>query len=160
MVNQMESARGADMAATPAPVYRRGLARIVDAIGLLGVFWLLMQSIPRIIGYSEDGTGAGILAILITLSLTIAYEVISIGWKGRSLGKAAFKLRVIRLDTGRPGYREAALRALIPSLLLLILAIPLYPVPYLIAAILPGHRWPNDSIAGTRVVSSEHAAEG
>ncbi|MBM3674020.1 MAG: RDD family protein [Actinobacteria bacterium] len=63
-------------------------------------------------------------------------------------------LEVVRIEDGRrPGLGRSFLRSLLPTVVLIVF-FPLYPLPFVAAAVAKGHRWPNDRLARTRVVCS------
>jgi uncharacterized RDD family membrane protein YckC len=101
-------------------------------------------------GPSDDGTGVMLGAIVATFLSYFSYEVLAVAIWGRTLGKLACGLRVVRQATGgRPGLSRGLQRNLLPTAALCFF--PLYPVAWMLA--LGGdHRWPNDSLAGTAVV--------
>lgn len=91
-----------------------------------------------------------LVALDVTFVLCLLHELLGVAFWGRTLGKQVLGLRVVPAEgAGRPGLWAAARRLLIPTALLIFL---LYPLPFLVAAVTPGHRWPHDSLAGTRVV--------
>jgi uncharacterized RDD family membrane protein YckC len=93
-----------------------------------------------------------LIALAITLCGYVLHEIVIVGVTGRSFGKTIFGLRVIRVERDAvPGIGRAALRALIPTAIL-VFFFPAYPVPYLIELLTPDGRWPNDALAGTCVV--------
>lgn len=136
-----------------APIGRRAIARLVD-FGLgLAVFIGLVITVSAASGPSPDGTGIMLVALVATFLIYLLYEVVTVALWGRTLGKQLMGLEVVRADDGgRPGLRRSFLRNLVPTLLL-VGFFPLYPLPYLVAAIVKDHRWPNDRLAGTRVVA-------
>lgn len=140
-------------AVSDAPIAKRAAARLLDFAVGVAVFVALVVVIGAAVGPSPDGTGVVVVAIVAAFLVYVLYEVILVGVWGRTLGKQLLGLQVIGdRDGGRPGLRRALLRNLVPTLVL-IGFFPLYPVPYLLAAVAKDHRWPNDRLAGTRVVS-------
>jgi len=132
-----------------APVGRRAAARLIDfAIGLV-VFVAMIAAVGAAAGPSPDGTGIVIVAVVSTFVLVVIYEVVLVAWWGRTLGKQLMGLEIVRADgAGLPGLRRSMLRSLIPTVLSVVL---LYPLPFLIAAVVKDHRWPHDRLAGTQV---------
>jgi len=102
-------------------------------------------------GPSPDRTGVMLVAFSGTFLAYLLYEVMFVAAWGHTLGKQMLGLAVIRVDGSRPGLRRAFLRALVPTVVLLVF-FPIYPLAYLVTAFAASHRWPNDRLAGTRVV--------
>ncbi len=135
-----------------SPIARRAVARLIDFSLGLALFFAMAAIISAAGGHTPDGTGVMIGAIGITFLLDLAYEVILIAALGRTLGKQLMGLEVVRADgRGRPGLRRSSLRNLVPTVLL-VGFFPLYPLPYLAAAVAKDHRWPHDRLAGTCVI--------
>lgn len=141
------------MAHKPAPVARRACARLIDfAVGVV-LFVRLVVTVSAAAGPSPDGTGVMLVAIIVTFLAYLVYEVFLVAVWGATLGKQVTGLEVVRVDDGgRPGLRRSFLRSLAPTLLS-VGFFPLYPLPYVAAAIAKDHRWPHDRLAGTRVVA-------
>jgi uncharacterized RDD family membrane protein YckC len=132
-----------------ALVARRAAARTIDTLIGFATF-LAIASAYAYAFRSEDGTGAMIVAIGLTFVLYLLHELLGVAFWGRTLGKRLLGLRVVPAEgTGRPGLWAGFRRLLIPTALLFFL---LYPLPFLVAAAAPGHRWPHDRLAGTRVI--------
>jgi uncharacterized RDD family membrane protein YckC len=136
----------------PVAVVRRAVARLTDfAVGIATFFGLILvfQMSP---GSPVDGTGAFLVASSVTFILYLLYEVGCVAVWGQTLGKWLTGLAVVRhSDGGKPGLVRAFLRNLVPTALL-IGFFPLYPLPYVLAAVVGDHRWPHDRLAGTAVV--------
>lgn len=137
----------------PASVARRAAARLVDFTICTAIFVLLMYLLALASSRPEDGTGILLISITGTFMIYIVYEVGLMGLLGRTAGKHLMGIEVIRIaDGGRPGVGQSFLRSLVPTLLL-VGFFSLYPLPYLLAAAMGDHRWPNDRLAGTWVVA-------
>lgn len=136
------------------PLGKRAAARLVDfAIGV-ALLVAMVVAVSTAAGPSPDGTGVMLVSIVCTFFVYLSYEVLLVGFLGRTLGKQLMGLEVVRVgDGGRPGLRRSFLRHLLP-MLLLVGFFPLYPLPYIAAAMAKDHRWPHDRLAGTRVVVS------
>lgn len=92
-----------------------------------------------------------LVSIVVAFLTYLLYEVVLVGVWGHTLGKQVKGLKVVRIDTGDPpGLWRSFLRNLVPTISLVFF--PLYPLPYIAAAIAKDHRWPHDRLAGTRVV--------
>lgn len=91
----------------------RGAAAAVDLVvqGLL--LWGLALLVALSAGVADDAVLAG-LALLAVVAILIGYPVL---WetltRGRSLGKLALGLRVVRDDGGPESFRQALVRALV-----------------------------------------------
>jgi uncharacterized RDD family membrane protein YckC len=121
------------------------------AVGVV-LFVGLVVTVSAAAGPSPDGTGVMLVAIVATFLVYLLYEVVLVAVWGRTLGKQMMGLEVVRADDdGRPGLWRSFLRNLVPTVLL-VAFFPLYPVPYVAAAVAKDHRWPHDRLAGTRVV--------
>lgn len=143
----------ASRATLPAPVARRAVARLIDftlgGVAFVGLTFVVALNAGR----PADGTGVMLVAIGVTFLVVFVYEVVLVAVWGRTLGKQLMGLVIVRaVDGGRPGLVRALLRNLLPTVLL-IGFFPLYPLPYLVAAVFGDHRWPHDRLAGTRVVA-------
>jgi uncharacterized RDD family membrane protein YckC len=113
---------------------------------------LLIWLVGATSGSSPDGTGVVLVAIVGTFLVYLVYEVVLVAMCGQTVGKRVMGVEVVQADDGaRPGLRRSFLRSLLPTVLLVVF-FPLYPTPYVAAAIAKDHRWPHDRLAGTRVV--------
>lgn len=96
-----------------ARVPSRGLAFALDALLqlalLLGLLYLGSRVADGLDGAA--GAAAGILvAVAVLVGYPVTWETLT---RGRSPGKAAFGLRVVRDDGGPAGFRQALVRALL-----------------------------------------------
>lgn len=140
--------------AADAPLGMRAAARLLDFAVGVALLVAMVVAVGTAAGPSPDGTGVMLVSIVCTFFVYLPYEVLLVGLLGRTLGKQVMGLEVIRVGDGeRPGIRRSFLRNLLP-MLLLVGFFPLYPLPYLAAAMAKDHRWPHDRLAGTRVVVS------
>lgn len=138
--------------AVHTPVARRAVARVIDFAAGVAMFFGLMLLLALAAGRPDDGTGVLLVSVAVTFVAYLLYEVIFVAVWGRTLGKQVMGLEVVRdRDGGRPGFGRSLLRNLVPTLLL-VGFFPLYPLPYVLAAVIGDHRWPHDRLAGTRVV--------
>ncbi len=88
----------------------RGAARLIDALGflvLVGIGVTLSETIL------PSGSLINIALLILFLVLLFFYPAVSeTYWRGRTVGKAAFGLRVVTLEAGPIGFREAMIRSL------------------------------------------------
>jgi uncharacterized RDD family membrane protein YckC len=94
----------------PARLGSRLLAKILDLlvqIALLIVLSLVLSS-------PDDSAAAAAMALAVSVLVLVGYPLVSETlWRGRTLGKAALGLRVVRDDGGPIRFRHALVRALV-----------------------------------------------
>ena len=91
------------------------------------------------------------LGVIATLVIAIA-QVGLMGTAGRTYGKLAMHLRVVRVDGGKPSFGAAGvMRTLLPGILW-IFCPPFAVIDVLVGAVRGDHRCLHDLFAGTRVV--------
>ncbi len=97
----------------PASVALRGLALALDLVVLLVAFWAISWLLVRLIAASDVAAQQAWLVtaqVLVLLVLPVTVETLS---RGRSLGKLAAGLRVVRDDGGPIRLRQAMMRGLL-----------------------------------------------
>jgi len=91
-----------------AGVGHRGAARLID----LAVLLALAGGITQLADYLP-GTAAVVVQLVAFLLLFFGYPVVAeTYYRGRTIGKAALGLRVVTLEAGPIGFREAMIRSL------------------------------------------------
>lgn len=137
-------------------IARRFGARIFDVF-LVGGVWTITVRV-----FTDEGTdpssGLSYGLILGGYALLAAYEIPSTALAGRTLGKLAFGLRVVRFEGGGPpGWRASVLRFLTPVLAGLVpfVGIVLSPVLQLWFLWDPLRRNIPDKVAGTIVLHAD-----
>ena len=122
----------------------RLLAKLIDLILQLIVFFLLILIVAQVPGSDTDAGAAIVLCVLVVVF--VGYNVIlETVWRGRTPGKAALGLRVVRDDGGPVRFRHALVRGI------------MFPLeswgPALVASVFSkrGKRF-GDMLAGTIVV--------
>lgn len=106
------SGEGVRLALAPAGVGTRVIAAVLDAIAqFLGLFVLFLIDIPLAGG--TDVAAFDALVITETVLVLAGYPIV-MEWlsRGRTLGKMALGLRVVRDDGGPIGFRHALVRGL------------------------------------------------
>ena len=90
----------------------RLLAALIDAV-VQAVLFVLLSLLFALVGSANQAAAAAeVIGILLVVGL--AYPVLSETlWRGRTLGKAAVGLRVVRDDAGPIGFRQAFVRGLV-----------------------------------------------
>ena len=122
----------------------RLLAKLIDLILQFIVFFLLILIVAQVPGSDTDAGAAVVLCVLVVAF--VGYNVIlETVWRGRTPGKAALGLRVVRDDGGPVRFRHALVRGI------------MFPLeswgPALVASVFNkrGKRF-GDMLAGTIVV--------
>lgn len=98
------------ISASLASIGRRVLARLTDGLILLPIL-----GISYVLNSATSASAPVIAWALLGAGLTAAYEVALIATRGQTLGKMAFKLRVVVANDGSvPGWERAAARLALP----------------------------------------------
>ncbi len=98
---QIETAQNVSIYQNVAGIGDRILAYIVDIL-ILFAYWLLSIFVLGAIGTDNDDFWVFIMVLgLPTFLYHLFFETF---WDGRTLGKAALKLRVVKLDGSKPGF--------------------------------------------------------
>jgi len=106
----------------------RALARLIDSVILYILVWILWAvilggasaAVTNDDGTVSDAAAGGILgalfgAFVITIVLTIAYEVVLTAIKGQTVGKMIMGIKVVRSRDGQlPGFGPSFMRWLLP----------------------------------------------
>ncbi len=101
----------------PAGVATRGLAFLIDLMAQITVSVILELLVFRFIVGVDPAAAAAIavvLSVLVTLGYPVLFETLT---RGRTPGKMALGLRVVRDDGGPIRFRHALMRGLVGSLL-------------------------------------------
>jgi uncharacterized RDD family membrane protein YckC len=142
----------------PAALGRRAAARVLDVLLILvGPAAVAWWEAKRAEGFDALAPLFLLLAWLL-VGLPV-YEMVSVGWFGQSVGKAAMRVHVVTTAGSLPSWRQATARAALLALPMALLVSPLFPVTlaYLIWLVVdltrrPQHRSWVDRLAGTVVV--------
>jgi uncharacterized RDD family membrane protein YckC len=130
-----------------APIGRRALAAVTDAVFCFGIWFLFI----RFFGHYNDATGqyevVGLPALCL-FSATAAYWILQEWLWGRTLGKAMLDLRVVSLR-GRPCSFSQSLKR---NVLRILDFFGFYLVAYIAAKLNPWHQRLGDQWARTLVV--------
>jgi uncharacterized RDD family membrane protein YckC len=91
----------------------RGIAALID----FAVVWLvliILLIVVAAVGLSVDSDTEGALSLVVLVAVVLGYPVaMETLWHGRTLGKAAMGLRVVRDDGGPIRFRHAFVRGLV-----------------------------------------------
>ena len=160
-VNGLVSAEAVEIELRPARLPSRALALLLDCLVMIAPGFLVLALVRQILVHLDAALGSAALTVGIVL-IFVGYPVLSETYlDGRSAGKRALGLRVIREDGGPLRARHAFTRALVgfavefPGTLLLFLCWPAGIITMLASA--QGRRL-GDLAAGTLVVHERDAA--
>jgi len=157
--------------AADAPLWRRGLARLVDMGVVFFLLWLLV--VLQVLWFMDEATqrldpapwGRAFVPLVIFLVLFAIYEVVFLRWNaGQTPGKQHFGVRVVVMADGAdPSLARAVGRWVIPGLVLLAwplwLGLALLGLTAVTLPFGPGRRAIHDRVAGTRIVRYVHVEE-
>lgn len=138
----------------PAGLGTRLLAVVIDVVTNVVVLVLLVLLLLRVVEGSDPAFAATVVVLLSTLVLVIVPAVVETLSRGRSLGKWALGLRVVRDDGGPIRSRQAVARALV-GLGEVYLLLGALSAPFVLATE-RGKRL-GDMLAGTYVVNERTA---
>jgi uncharacterized RDD family membrane protein YckC len=97
----------------PASFATRGLAFVLDAVIQIGLLFAAMFAAPFVLGDIDAAALSAVLVLLLVgvlVALPVTVETLS---RGRSVGKLALGLRVVRDDGGPVRLRQALVRGLV-----------------------------------------------
>ncbi|MEX2349576.1 MAG: RDD family protein [Flavobacteriaceae bacterium] len=107
---QIETAQNVTISQNIAGIGDRILAYIIDSV-LIGVYFLIVFYIFGITGVDFDSTFLFIMTI--GLPVFIYHLLWETFWNGQSPGKAAMKIRVVKVDGSKPAFPNYLLRWLL-----------------------------------------------
>jgi len=137
----------------PATLSARARAAVVDVSMMsLPVLVLGMAAFMRLSGVPSPKLSTLVtLGVVATVVIAVA-QVGLMGAAGRSYGKLAMRLRVVRVDGGKPSFGAAGvMRTLLPGILWIAFP-PFAALDVLVGVLRKDHRCLHDLFAGTVVV--------
>jgi uncharacterized RDD family membrane protein YckC len=90
----------------------RLLAKLIDLILQFIVFFLLVLVLGQVVSGSDDDGSAAIVLCILVLTFVGYNVLLETVWRGRTPGKAALGLRVVRDDGGPVRFRHALVRGI------------------------------------------------
>jgi uncharacterized RDD family membrane protein YckC len=91
----------------------RLIAKIIDSVAQFVLFGLFLVVLGGALSGSSDSALGAALSVSVALLVFVGYNVIlETAWRGRTLGKAALGLRVVRDDGGPVRFRHALVRGI------------------------------------------------
>ena len=134
----------------------RAVARLVDALAQGGLLLGLVLLVTLTAGAASDAVSAA-LGILVLVLVLLAYPItLETLLRGRTPGKAAMGLRVVRDDGGPIGFRQALVR----GLAVLVDLPTVFTVSVVCMLLHPRGKRLGDLLAGTVVLQERVAASG
>jgi uncharacterized RDD family membrane protein YckC len=112
-VTELVVAEGVALELRPARLGSRAVALMLDAVLMVVIFLICYSIISALVNSGSSGDTTDALHTVTLVLVGIGYPVVSesVG-SGRSIGKLAAGLRVVRLDGGPERFRHALVRAL------------------------------------------------
>jgi uncharacterized RDD family membrane protein YckC len=90
----------------------RLLAKLLDLVLQFIVFFLLVLVVGQLVSGSDDDASAAIVLCILVLTFVGYNVLLETVWRGRTPGKAALGLRVVRDDGGPVRFRHALVRGI------------------------------------------------
>jgi uncharacterized RDD family membrane protein YckC len=132
----------------PASFASRALSLLLDAFVYFGLLWVSFFVVITVASTLDDAGAAAVVLVTTILFVLVVPVAIETGTRGRSIGKYAAGLRVVRDDGGPIRFRQAFVRGLLA-------VVEVYGLPFvaLISALVSarGKRL-GDLLAGTYVI--------
>ena len=101
---QIETAQNVSIYQNVAGIGERILAFLIDAL-VLFAYWILAMILIAALDLDMNGDWEIIsFVMVIGLPVFLYHLLFETFWDGRSLGKSAMKLRVVKLDGSKPGF--------------------------------------------------------
>lgn len=168
-IEQLSHTRPLETTYPPAAMWRRVLARIIDAVTVFFLLWVLVVLqvlffMPNLVDAVDPGPwGQYLVPAIFFLVLHAVYEVVFHTWnRGQTPAKDLLKIRVERVADGAdPTLTQSILRWVLPGGLQFVPPVPLGSVAVGLTATSafdPDRRMLHDRIAGTRVVAFDRNA--
>ena len=113
MQDEILIGEGVVLDARPASFASRLLGAIVDVL-VLGVVGTVLLTLGSLIGFQLDPAASAALGVaMIVLVLVVIPTTVETLTRGRSLGKLAAGIRIVRDDGGPVRFRHAVIRSLV-----------------------------------------------
>ncbi|WBL21029.1 RDD family protein [Zunongwangia sp. HRR-M8] len=110
---QIETAQNIGIQQNSASIGDRILAFLIDLfiIAAYGILSMLLLA-----GLEADRFGEGVYYVVIGLPIFLYYLLFETFWDGRTPGKSALKIRVVKLDGSRPAFSNYLIRWLLRTI--------------------------------------------
>jgi uncharacterized RDD family membrane protein YckC len=131
-----------------ARVGSRAVVAILDTLICLAAMFVLLGVLRPVLAASDDALQVA-LNLLVVVGIWVGYPVAAETlWNGRTLGKAAMGVRVVRDDGGPVHFRHALVR----GLLWFLVEMPILFIPILTSMVSSRGKRVGDLLAGTVVI--------
>ena len=111
-MSQLVTGEAVELDLRPAALPSRLVAGLIDAAAQLGIL-LVLGLLTAAVAPSVSGAAVAALSVLVFLAASAGYPVLfETLWRGRTPGKAALGLRVVRDDGGPVRFRQSLVRGL------------------------------------------------
>lgn len=114
--DEILTGEGVLLEASAAPVTYRIASGAIDAVATLGVLWLSAMLVGALAGSLNAAAGKAIIIVYIVSLLVLAPATVETLTRGRSLGRMALGLRIVRDDGGPVSFRQAITRSIVALL--------------------------------------------
>lgn len=100
---QIETAQNVSIEQNVAGIGDRILGYLVDSLIIIA-YWIASFFILAGFGIHAEGSSVGVFFLILGIPAFLYYLLFESLWDGRTPGKAAFNLRVVKLDGSKPGF--------------------------------------------------------
>jgi uncharacterized RDD family membrane protein YckC len=114
--DEILTGEGVLLEASAAPVTYRIASGSIDAIATLLVLWLSAMLVGALAGSLNAAAAKAIIIVYIVSVLVLAPATVETLTRGRSLGRMALGLRIVRDDGGPVSFRQAITRSIVALL--------------------------------------------
>lgn len=111
--DEILTGEGVVLEAGAAPVTYRIASGSIDAIATLAVMWVSVTLVGALADSLNAAAGAAIAIVYIVALLVLAPAAVETLTRGRSLGRLALGLRIVRDDGGPVSFRHAITRSIV-----------------------------------------------
>ena len=131
-----------------ARVGSRAVVAILDTLICLAAMFVVLGMLRPVLAASDDALQVAI-NLIVVVAIWVGYPVAAeTSWNGRTLGKAAMGVRVVRDDGGPIHFRHALVR----GLLWFLVEMPILFIPILTSMVSSRAKRVGDLLAGTVVI--------
>lgn len=104
---------GVAISVAEAPITMRMLSGLIDVIVYLVGYFVTMQFLEAVVGQLDVAAASAVYIGVLVVWVVLVPAVVEVLTRGRSLGKLALGIRIVRDDGGPVGFRHALGRSLV-----------------------------------------------